>query len=369
MFKQLINSLKEENQMQQLIKLIFVLSIALFVFLFGWNEIIQTNAYYSFNGLYNDFTVKIIQTLGSLQQTSISYISDLKIVSTEIHSSKLVLPVEAYKYFFIGFILLLLVPFKHWISSISVIIFVLLFVAIRAALITFIFLFFKNTIHISLLVWVETTIFLVVLLMAYYISSKNIILLKLSTYIESKLADKISINLFVLIFLLIIVPPFPRVLFTYIDQDILPSISNFILKISSVFLSFIGQNATVIGEKIFLDNNWVHLKYPCIGIGVFTIVATLILAIRGKLIIKFLYLFILASIYITANSLRLAILLYYINQTYKEIGLNKPILHDNVTIFMYFVAFAGFLVYFFWFQDLNFNKMFRFIKRNKIASK
>ena len=163
-----------------------------------------------------------------------------------------------------------------------------------------------------------------------------------------------------LIFLLIIIPPLPRVILTYLHSSIMPGIVSFILTITKILLSWIGESANVNGEFIQLGQNWINLEYPCIGLGVFTFIAIIIFSTKSNYINKVVYLLIYAFIYLIMNSLRLAILILYINKTYSEIGLNKHILHNNVTYFMYLVAFIGFLGFIFWFQDIDLNKKFHF---------
>ncbi len=146
-------------------------------------------------------------------------------------------------------------------------------------------------------------------------------------------------------FLLIVISPLPRVIFTYLHSDILPFIVNFILSVSKLFLGMLGRNAVIDGQLIYLESNWVDLEYPCIGIGVFTLVAVLIFSIRDKLSFKLIYLSAFALLYMIINGLRLGVLLLYIHNTYHEIGLDKLLLHNYATYFMYVMAFAGFALY------------------------
>jgi exosortase/archaeosortase family protein len=127
----------------------------------------------------------------------------------------------------------------------------------------------------------------------------------------------------------------------------MPGIVSFILLISKFFIGLTGKSAEVSGRFIHLENNWIDLEYPCIGLGVFTLVAVLIFATKGNFKFKMIYLSGFAFVYLIFNALRLAVLLIYINNTYHEIGLNKLELHDNATYFMYVVAFAGFMGYWF----------------------
>jgi exosortase/archaeosortase family protein len=80
-------------------------------------------------------------------------------------------------------------------------------------------------------------------------------------------------------------------------------------------------------------------------LGVFSLVAVLILAIKGKLITKIIYLITFAIVYLVLNALRLSALLLYLHLTPKEKLLDYVTLHDIITYFMYLVAFGGFLGY------------------------
>jgi exosortase/archaeosortase family protein len=352
----MITNLTQElkNNKSQVIKLITVIFVAVLVHFIGWNKIIKTETFHAFNTVYNDFTVKIIQNIGSVLDKDIEYNSSIKTLTFKAKSSKLIMPVEAYRYFITSFVLLLLVPIKFWKASLNAIVFVLLFVAMRAATISLISLIYKNTIHHVLLVWLDPTIFIAMLMIGLYIINQNYILNKLYTNLNLRFSEIIKTSLNTLLLLLILLPPLPRVLFTYIHSDIMPGIVSFILYFSKIFLGWMGKSAEVSGRFITLENNWIDLEYPCIGIGVFTLAAILIFAIKGKILNKVIYLLFFALVYLLLNALRLSVLLLYINNTYHQIGLNKLELHNNATYFMYVVAFCGFWGYWVGVRNNNF---------------
>lgn len=340
-----INSFRMDRK--QIIRLIIVFFGSFLMFLFGWRIISDTESFQFIEEHYNRFTVKVVQSIGSLSNKSIDYDYDLKVLTFGNKMSKLIMPVFAYRLLAAGFILLALVPFKKWKTSLSAIIFVMLFLSLRGALITYISLFYKNNIHEVLLVWLDPVIYVAFLVLGIYIIRNNALLSKILNYFEFEFSKSLTTSLSTLFFLLIIVPPIPRVLFTYLHSEIMPSIVSFILFFSKQFLAIVGKTAEVSGRFIHLENNWIDLEYPCIGLGVFTLIATLVLATRGRLKVKLIYLSVFAFIFLILNALRLSLLLLYINSTYQEIGLNKVELHNNATYFMYVVAFAGFLVYWF----------------------
>ncbi|MFZ4797020.1 MAG: hypothetical protein ACOYMA_05965, partial [Bacteroidia bacterium] len=289
--------------------------------------------------------VKIVQDIGSVLDKDIEYQSSIKTLTFEGKSSKLIMPVESYRYFITSFVLLGLVPLKYWKASLNAIVFVLLFVAMRAAIISFILLIYKGTVHHVLLVWLDPTIFIAMLVIGLYIVKQNNILNRLYISLNFRFSEIITTSLSSLVLLLILLPPLPRVLFNYIHSDIMPGIVSFILYFSKIFLGWMGKKAEVSGRFIMLENNWIDLEYPCIGLGVFTLVTILIFTIKGKILNKVIYLFFFALVYLMLNALRLSVLLLYINNTYHQIGLNKIELHNNATYFMYLVAFGGFLGY------------------------
>lgn len=345
MVSNLIQLVKIEKQ--QLIQLIVVFSLAVFVLLFGWNKILNSDTYHSFSDAYSHFTVKIIASISAVSGVEFKQDTDTLLLSSGTKLSKLIMPVESYKYFFAGFILILLVPIKHWTTSTSLLLFTLLFVALRAAIISYIFLFHKGTLHNVLLVWIDPILFVPMLMLGLYVVQNTSYLSIIYASIEKRFSEVLNVSLSKLLFLLIVIPPLPRVILTYLHSDIMPGIVSFILFFSKFFIDITGKTAEVTGRFIHLDNNWIDLEYPCIGLGVFTLVAVLIFAIRGNFTKKILYLSIFAFIYLLLNALRLSVLLLYINKTYHEIGLNKLELHDNATYFMYVVAFAGFMGYWF----------------------
>ncbi|MFZ4724005.1 MAG: hypothetical protein ACOYMD_01020 [Paludibacter sp.] len=345
MISNLIQELK--NNKSQVIKLIIVVFVAVFVLFVGWNKIIKTESYHTFNMVYNDFTVKIVQDIGSVLDKDIEYQGATNTLISDNQSSKLIMPVEGFKYFFIGFIFLVLIPIKEWKTILSVVIFVLLFVALRAALASYILLLYKNTTHNIIVLWLDPTIYIPLLILFLNIIKKNLLLNSVYIFFDNRFSKILYTSLEVLLFLLIIIPPMPRVVFTYLHADIMPSIVSFILYFSKNFLGWMGKTAEVSGRFITLENNWIDLEYPCIGLGVFTLVAILIFAIRGEMLNKVIYLFFFALVYLLLNALRLSVLLLYINNTYDQIGLNKIELHNNATYFMYLVAFGGFLGYWF----------------------
>jgi exosortase/archaeosortase family protein len=334
-----------KNEKQQFIKLIVVFSLALYVLLIGWNKISNSDTYHLFSVVYTNFTVKIITGFSDISNVEIEYNAGTQLLSLSSKFTKLIMPVESYKYFFTGFILLLLVPIKHWISSLSAIIFAFLFIALRAAIISYIFLLHKGTLHNVLLVWVDPIIFVPMLILGLYIVQNTTFLSLIYADIEKRFSEILNVSFSSLLFLLIVIPTLPRVILTYIHSDIMPGIVSFILYISQFFMHLIGKPTEVTGRFITCGRSCIDLEYPCLGLGVFSLVAVLILAIKGKLITKIIYLITFAIVYLVLNALRLSALLLYLHLTPKEKLLDYVTLHDIITYFMYLVAFGGFLGY------------------------
>ncbi len=330
---------------KQLVKSVVVFVVAIFVLIVGWNKISNSAAYHSFNVVYADFTVKIISSIAEVSGYEIDYNSETQLLSSGAKFTKLRMPVESYKFFFTGFILLLLVPIKRWISSVSAILFTLLFIALRAAIISYLFLFHYGTLHNVLLVWIDPVIFVPMLILGLYIFQNAKFLSVIYEEVEKRFSEILNVSFSTLLFLLIIIPPLPRVLLTYIHSDIMPGIVSFILSISQFFMLLIGKTSDVTGSLIICGRSCISLEYPCLGLGVFSLVSVLILATKGNIKHKIIYLIVFAIVYIILNALRLSALLLYLHQTAKEDLLDYVTLHDIVTYFMYIVAFAGFWVY------------------------
>jgi exosortase/archaeosortase family protein len=343
MTSRIINILKTERK-QVILLLLLLLSGCLILFI-GWGVLIRTEIYHFLNEFYNEFTAKIVINAGAIFDYRIIYESHSNLLMIDNVVSRLVMPVESYKYLFTGFLLLVLQNLKNWKSYLPVFIFIFLFIALRASLISYIMLVYKGNIHSTLLVWLDPAIFIALYVLVLQFIHNNYILRKFYLQLEKRFSEILNISFAKLILLLIIIPPLPRVIFAYLHSDILPAVVNFILSVSKFFLGLTGRNAVIDGQLLYLENNWVDLEYPCIGIGVFSLVAVLIFSIRDKFSFKLIYLSAFALIYMIMNGLRLAALLLYVHNTYHEIGLDKLLLHNYATYFMYIIAFAGFTVY------------------------
>ncbi len=327
--------------------MIFVIFISIFILVKGWNIISKSDTYRQFNEFYNVFTSQIVISIGGVFGTEIEYQAETKLLTTEKKSAKLILPIDSYKYFFAGFILLIIVPIRLWKSSISAILFVLLFISFRASIISYILLMLKGTVHNVLLVWIDPTIYIAMFILGLYIMQNNDMLSRLYLNLQNRFSEVLTVSLSTLLFLLIVIPPLPRVFFTYIHSDIMPGIVSFILHISQFFMHLIGKTTEVTGRFITCGRSCIDLEYPCLGLGVFSLVAVLILATKGKFANKTIYLLAFAIVYLVLNALRLSALLLYLHITAKDELLDYVTLHNIVTYFMYMVAFGGFLVYWF----------------------
>lgn len=326
----------------QIIKLFVLFSFTIFVLLWGWNQLVNSNLYHSFNTIFDSFVAKIVIAIGNVFNNNIVFNANNNALIATDKVWKLIMPVEGYMFFFIGFIFLALVPLKQWLSSLSAIVFVFLFIAIRAAIISYIMLIYKSNVLLALF---DPLLFVPMLVLVLYLVRNVRLLSHIYQYFEDRFSQILNVSLSMLLFLLIIVPPLPRVLFTYIHSDIMPGLVAFILYFSKLFLSLVGRTAEVSGKFIYLDINWINLEYPCLGLGVFTLISVLIFAVKAKFSYKLLYVMLFALVYSLLNSLRLSVLLLYINLTYTTKGLNELLLHDIATYFMYIVAFAGFWVF------------------------
>jgi exosortase/archaeosortase family protein len=163
---------------------------------------------------------------------------------------------------------------------------------------------------------------------------------------------KVKIETVVL--LLILLPPWPRIILNYIGNETIRWITDSMLNVSRIIIEWTGKHAYIYDKTILLGQKSISLEQPCLGLGVATIVIILIAVTRSKLPNKLLFIPVFLIFFALMNSFRLAITLLYIQTIPVLSATIKVNIHDTITYFMYVVAFGAFIVYLFWFQNLNF---------------
>lgn len=176
----------------------------------------------------------------------------------------------------------------------------------------------------------------------------------------NKISDRTKENLSPPLFLLILISPIlisiHRVIdmsFYIFDYDFL---LNTILLLSGYFMEMLGYPDTIIkfGNCIYLENNYVCVGAPCLGVGIMISFTFLIVIIRSFWINKIIYIFIGLFVMTLMNSFRIVYLLIHLykNQSY-QLAMD---VHDLSNYFFYIITFSLILIYILWFQNLNLYK-------------
>ncbi len=334
---------------QHLILFLFVITISLLasVFLFPLVE----KSY--FISAFAIFTGKVVVAISSTLGYSVQFDSAIGSVHFLDKYQSLVLPVGAYGYYFIILFLFFLVPLKNYLSIIGLCIFTILFLALRAASITTIFLLFKGQVHGVLPLFLDPLIYLPMVFSLLFIIKKNEMLYIQYKKIESLFKPIINVPLHKVVIFLILIPPLPRVFLTYLNVESLNYIVSFTLKGSQFILHQLGYYASISTKYLILNRYTIQLEYPCLGLSVIAIIYIFVFVIRANWLNKLVFLALFTAFFSLMNSFRLAMTLVYLQNVSKASRVDTTTIHDTITYFMYLVAFASLLLYHFWFQDLN----------------
>ena len=342
-----------KNHRQQLFLFLFVLFLVLLIEFIGWRYIIQSNGYDIFQHAFSEITgflsVGFSQILG--YHTTYESIGSLFILSTRrIHP---IIPIDAFKFYFIAFLCLILVPKKN-VSNIVYVLITIVFLIIRATIISTIKLLYFNQVHNILLLLLEPMIFLPMFFIVLYILKNNSMLRILYDKINQGFNHTLSIKFTTMIILVILITPLPRVFLTYMNGGILEFITNQTLILSRLILhAFNYANVNILGKTIYLDNYWIQLENPCLGIGIFTVIAILIFSVKSVWVNKLIFFILLFPALTVVNALRIALLLMYFKHNFGFGYINLRELHDTSSNIIYLVAFGLFILYLYWFQNID----------------
>ncbi|MDD3079958.1 MAG: hypothetical protein PHH37_12775 [Paludibacter sp.] len=331
---------------------LLIISIGLLVI---WPYVEHLNIYRFISHALAGLGGLLAEGIGCLTGKSLVYQGKYEVLNFGNEQMKILMPVNSYSYYTILLLFYLLVPSKKWQGVFFQIIFTAIFISFRAAVIAFIKLPLAGTVHSILLSWLEPLIYFPMLVNVMFVVKNNKLLLTAYLYLTELFRNKINVSLAGIVLLLIVIPPLPRVIFYYIDIRILDEITSFILNGAMWLLGVFNYHAVVSDKFILLGRYWLSLEQPCLGLGVATIVILLILITKSKLKNKLIFVPFFLLFFSFMNSVRLAFTLVYIKNTYEISGLDKPMIHNTITYFMYLVAFGLFLLYYFWFQDIDFS--------------
>ena len=349
---------------QQFLFLLFVLFIILITLTIGWSVFSKTDAYRIFDQSIKDVTGNLSILFAQFLGYRTEYIqgnSQLIFINKIIHP---VIPIEAFKFYFIAFCCLFLVHGEYIFKSL-IILSTILFVIIRAVLISTISLLFFNQIHFIWLLFLEPLIFVPIFFVVVYVLKNNPLINILLKKINSRFNENLQFRFTTVILMVIIITPMPRIILTYLNGGILDFITNQTLIISRQILHlFDFKNVIISGKTIYLDHYWIQLENPCLGIGIFTIISILIFSLKGNWLNKTVYFIMLFPFLTFINGIRIAILLIYFQKNFGSHGINLRQLHDTSSNIIYFTAFALFVLYLFWFRDIKLSSNKRSITTN-----
>lgn len=334
----------------------FVLVLSMFFYFFLWDYFAASAFFEFFVNLFRQLTGKLTIFISELLgQKALFDIKTGTIISTE-KQVNIVLPTGAYQFYTILLFFYLLVPIKKIKTVFSIILFTVFFISFRASVITTINLFYNHQVHNILLLWIDPLIYIPMLMSVAFIIKENNLLHQLYTRLNGLFKPIVSVSLFSIILLMIFIPPLPRVLLTYLGGNLLDSIVTFTLKGSQAILLWFDYNTEISTKFITFNDSIIQLEYPCLGLGVVTIITIFVMVLKANRVNKIAFLFLFIFLFSFTNSLRLAVTLLYMDKASGGADFDRAQTHDYITYFMYMVAFLSFIVYYFWFQDIVFFK-------------
>ncbi len=149
----------KQNKLQ-LAKLVFVMLAAAFMYFVGWNRLDQTPFSKKIGAEYEMFSAKIAVSLAHSFNFDINYSVENKTLDWNSTTQKLIMPEGTFNLLFSALLLLFLVSIKYWKNSISAFLFVFLFIAMLAGVISYTMLVYRSQIQTVLLVWINPLIYL-----------------------------------------------------------------------------------------------------------------------------------------------------------------------------------------------------------------
>ena len=346
-----LTSLMAHNKKQMYLFVIVTLFSVVF-YLFIWDYFKTTHLFELLVNMFRQLTASITVGLSDLLGKEVEYNPQTGTVSSGIKHVNLVLPTGSYLFYTVLLFFYLLVPARKVLTVIALILFTAVFVSFRASAITVINLFYSHQVHNILLLWIDPLIYIPMFLSVGFIIRQNKLLNMLYAKVDDLFRPIVSIPLFYIVLAMILLPPLPRVLLTYIDTNLLDAIVGFTLKGSQWLLSLFGYFTVVSTKFITYNHSIIQLEYPCLGLGVVTIITIFVLVIRANWLNKISFLLFFIFLFSFMNSIRLAVTLLYIDRVSGTAGFDRVQTHDYITYFMYVVAFLSFIAYYFWYQDL-----------------
>lgn len=256
--------------------------------------------------------------------------------------------------FLISFIPLLYIYVKKYMLNLLILILLFFFYIVRSAFITILFFSEASKDYQVLLNLLDTIRYIPFYLIILYVVLNNSFLKSAYQKIKVKFDEVLSFDINILI-LLLMLNSVPRVIITFINPEILNTISNFILQISQNTFSLFGVETFVNNSTILVAENWIYLGHGCLGLGLLTMVIVLILATKSPIINKLSFIFLLFPVQIILNSLRVDLLIIYYHKHW-DLTIQPMDMHDYSNVFIYSLGFGMFLLYYFWYQEVKFGQ-------------
>ena len=194
---------------------------------------------------------------------------------------------------------------------------------------------------------------LLILALSYKIKI-NSFLLQVYLKVEEFLKEKLVLSLFTFVVILIYVTPLSSVIeeLSYSSlESWFDAFTDLLLFISGAFLELLNYQPRIVDKMIYIDNYWVYLGRPCLGIGLMITFLFIIMNIKSKLENRVVFILIGYIIIIVMNAVRIAfVLLHLVKHGDYKLTLT---VHDLSDYFFYVVVFVMILSYLNWFQYLK----------------
>jgi len=195
---------------------------------------------------------------------------------------------------------------------------------------------------------------LVILALSYKIKI-NAQLYQIYLKVADFLKEKLVLSLLTFVILLIYVTPVSSVIeeLSYSSlESWFDAFTSLLLNISANFLELLNYQPRIVDKMIYIDNFWVYLGRPCLGIGLMLTFLFIILNIKSRLSNRLLFVLLGYIIIILMNAVRISfVLLHLVKHGDYKLTLS---VHDLSDYFFYVVVFIMILIYLNWFQYLNF---------------
>lgn len=264
----------------------------------------------------------------------------------------------ALRYFVFVFVILLLLPDK---SLKSFFFFLLSAILLFAALVFrnfFEILYYGDRIQaISQLGVVARP---VVVLLALAFKFKNSPLLQnIYNKLNESFRNRFLVSIYPFVFVIAIAEPLAGV-FEVFNLDF---IANAIQYQTQMLANIMGEHTHISGRYIYLEQFWVYVGDPCLGIGVSMIFAFLIATLRGQTLNKIIFIAIGLYTLLLMNAVRVWYILLDL-RTLQSAAIGYDA-HEMSNYFFYIVVFILLNVYMFWFDSIDFNKFFKQIFTKK----